>query len=503
MENNTKDILTGQVRAYLIELKLWEADKYQVYQHFLGQCNQFGVTEEEFFKEILKPAHASINFEELIDDPDPRNDKNTSVMIFNEKLHSLKRLGQVLFDNQNRLGEYFEDVSLLKAHVDTLTTGDHALEYAKLFREEPEPEKRWLRIIYHLNPKLPYRIGQHSFPNLKAILDEAFKDKYFYNQVYNEFVSGRLLIWLHECDTAQFDRIPAGRSYNAYLKFIYNVDATYPFYLDDSLFANPYELVLQSRKEKTFRTALYKHINNEQLFVWFESMGKAEWKPQYFAQAVKLREEGLKGDDLADAAVEKLIRIIDPSIVAPELKASVEKLQFVGVEAGKQINAIVTLQLKKTGYLRANIVLDQLIEGIRLDKTELTFFDLAGHTSHNFVLFIDPLKLTKDKLYELKIRIITDYQTLEIPVEIKTVFPVRTYVLCVLKYGLIGFVFMGGIRFLLGMFLQDTKWLEPGLVTGNFSTTLPHNYLAYIFVLAVLIAGILISVPLIKKVEKI
>lgn len=503
MENDPKNVLISQVRDYLIEFKLWEADKYQVYQHFVAQCNQFGITEEEFYKEVLRPAHASINFEELIDDPDPRNEKNTSVQIFGEKIHSLKRLGQVLFDNPDRLDEYFEDASLLKTHVDTLTSGDQALEYAKLFREETEPEKRWLRVIYHLNPRLPYRIGQNNFTDLRSLLKEAFTDKSLYNQLYNEFVSGKLLMWLKECNPVEFDKISGGRSYNAYLRFIYGVDEAYPFYLEDNLFASPYEVVLRAQKDIDFRILLYKYINNEQLLVWFDSIKQADWQVRYQSEVTKLIQEGLKGDFLAYAAVEKLIHIIDSAVAAPQLTADITKLQFINIEAGKPVNAAIMLKLTNPGFVKAEIRLNQLLEGVKIDKTEVVFFDLAGQTENTVTLFIDPVRLMKDKLYQLDLSVITDDQELIIPVEIKTIFPMRTFIIYLAKYGLVGFIFLGFIRFILGLFIDSKTWLEPRLVNGDFSATLPGNYLAYIFVLLVLIAGFFFGFRLIKKAEKI
>lgn len=503
MENDSKNVLINQVRDYLVEFKLWEADKYQVYQHFVAQCNQFGISEEEFFKEILRPAHASINFEELIDDPDPRNEKNTSVLIFGEKIHSLKRLGQVLFDNPERLGEYFEDASLLKTHVDTLTTGDHALEYARLFREETEAEKRWLRVIYHLNPALPYRIGHTNFADLSSMLKEAFKDKSLYSLIYNDFVSGKLLVWLKECNPVEFDKISGGRSYNAYLRFIYGVDQAYPFYMEDNLFSSPYELVIRARQDISFRLLLYKYINNEQLFVWFDSIKQADWQLRYQPEVAKLVQEGMKGDELANAAVEKLIQIIDNSIVTPQLTADVSKLQFINIEAGKSVTATVVLKLTQPGFVKAAVSLDQLLEGVKIDRTEVAFFDLNGQTENTVTLFIDPVRLMKDKLYELKLSINTDYQKLVIPIEIKTIFPLGTFILYLAKYGLAGCVFLGFIRFILGLLIDSNTWLEPNLVNSNYGTSLPGNYLAYIFSLLVLIAGFFFGFKLVKKAEKI
>lgn len=79
----------------------------------------------------------------------------------------------------------------------------------------------------------------------------------------------------------------------------------------------------------------------------------------------------------------------------------------------------------------------------------------------------------------------------------------RTFVVYLAKYGLVGFIFLGFIRFLLGVFIERKTWLEPDLVTSDFNATLPGNYLAFIFVLLLLLAGSFFGFKLIKKAEKI
>jgi len=497
------NVLTAQVRSYLVDLKLREPDKFQVYQHFLGQCVQFEINEEDFFKNVLRPAYLDINFDELIEDPDPRNEKNTHVFIFGEKIHSLKRLGQVLFDNQNRSEEYLEDMSLLKNHVDTLSTGDDALEYAKLYKSENDKYKKFLRIVYRLNPKLPYRIANETLPTLENIFERGFQDQSFYNLIYNDFASGKLSIWLYEINHEMAGRSTGGKSHNAFLRFIYSINNNYPFYMGNELYATPKEIIDKAKINPAFRSELYTYIQNDMLFTWFDCLGRSDWQNQYVAASGKLLEAKLKGDELINESLEKLIQIVEPEVEKPKLKLSVQNITFDKIEAGKKIETIFELDLAGRGYVKARIALSPPTNGIWINTPQFIFFDLNHQNKCTIVLNIDPLQLTKDHLYQLNISIITDYQILEIPLEVRTVFPLRSFILHMAKYGALGFVALAFFRFLVQVFTGNTSWLKPELVTGNFEEVLPTNYPAYIFLLFLLILMVWGSFRLIKKIEKI
>lgn len=500
---NPITVLTAQVRTYLIDLKLREPDRFQVYQHFYGQCEQFEISEEDFFKHVLNPAYRDINFDDLIDDPDPGNEKNTHVFIFGEKIHSLRRLGQVLFDNHQRSSEYLEDMSLIKNHVDTLSTGDDALEFARLYKSENEREKKYLRIIYRLNPKLPYRIADETMSTLESILEKGFQDQTFYNQVYNDFAAGKLLIWLSEVNKEQATKLSGGKSYNSFLRFVYAINNKYPFYMDTGLYSDPQQIVAKAQKDISFREELFRYIENDQLFTWFESVANSDWQVQYVSAAGKLTEQKLKDDQLIHESIEKLIQIVKPGVKVPMLKSSVEKLSFTGVEAGKKIEETIKLKLVGTGYLRAQINFDEKIPGISLNDSKVVFFDLNNQTEYQIILYINPLQLIKDKLYQFKIVIVTEYQRLEIPVEARTVFPVRTLFIHMAKYGAIGFAVMALFRFLLQSFTGTISWLKPDLITEDFANLVPSNHPTFIFLLFVFIIMIAGLYPLIKKVEEI
>lgn len=491
-----------QVKTWLEKNKLVDADRHVVYQYFIGQCEQYGITEEEFYAEILRPAYRDAHFD-LSEDPDPPNPKHTHVTIFGVKLQSLKMLGQVLFDNQAKSAAYFEDMSLIKSHVDTLDSGDEALAYASLYKGEQNQEKRYLKIVYHLNPKLPYRLGNKKYATLESIFEDAFEDKSLYDKLYNDFVAGKLAIWLDEVHAEHAGKISGGKSYNSFLRFVYKVDPAYPFYLGRELYANPHEIVLKAQKDLAFRKQLFEAVNSEQLFTWFDCIGRSDWQLQYQSEADKLAKKQLTGDDLIYASIHKLIRIIDPEIPAPKIKLSEKELIYTSLEASKPLTVPLKVELVNTGFVTVAITADTAIPGTGITQTNATFFDLTNAKELSFSLQVNPLVLTKDKLYSFHINVTTDYESLSIPVKLKAVFPLKTFLIYIGKYAAIGFVLLAGIRFALQSFTKSSEWLYPELIVTDLEASLPEFYPAFLFLFLLLCVLVAVTYPLIKKTEKI
>lgn len=495
------EILTAQVKTYLVGLKQREPDKYEVYQYFSSQCTQYGVTEEQFFKEVLGPAYKDIDFDELIDDPDPRNEKNTYVLLFGERIHSLKRLGQLLFDRTDQQENYFEDMSLIKSHTDTLHSGDLALEYARLYKSVSDPQLRILNVIYHLNPKLPYRIDNELYASFADLLDKAFRDETFYRQLFREFSSGRLKVWLLAAKTEKEQLLPDTDGYLGFLSLIYLNYPHYPFYIEDKVYHTPQEIAGAAASDLLFRKAFYESALDQTFFTWAFYRGKQGWRADFQAVLLELDHQQVKGDERVAAAVQQLVRIISPEIKAPMLKISRERLDYVGIAASARVIVPLKLQLTTAGYVRALIQLSGAPEGVRTDLQQAYFFDLSGLTEADFSLSVDPLVLTKDKLYEFNIQITTEYQSITVPVAVQTMFPARAYLTYLVKYGASGALLFALIRFWLMTFTTAHTWMPPELLTAD--SMLPTDYPGYIIVVLFLVAALIAGFRLIRKTEKI
>lgn len=496
-----EETLVVQIRSWLEDNLFIAPDKHQAYRQFIGQCDRLKVSEDRFYEEILPLAYAGANFDEY-EDPDPPNAKHTHVQMFGEKIHSLKKLGTVLFSNVNKAAIYFEDATLLKGHVDTLMSADEALQYAILYKTESNEEKRFLKIVYHLNPKLPYRLDDKLFASLDELFKFAFGSREALNQLYNAYAQGLLQIWLNEAYPQEALKASQAKSFQSFLRFIYAVDKNYPFYVKDKRVENPQELAAEAMVSLPFRMDVYELLQNEHLFIWFDCIGCSDWQLRYQLAAAKIKERKLKGDDLVHALIQKLCTIIVTGQPHPQLQVSEQNITYLALEAGEVLKVPVGIELINAGYVNCHISLDILEQGIRTDTTHITLFDLTGAKHSGFHLIIDPLKLTKNKLYSFTINITTDYEQLKIPVQIKTVFPKKEYQRYLLKYAAIIAAFMGIIRLIAQLLNGSSHYLKPVLIINNLSRSLPATYVGYLLLFLLMLAAIISCFPVIKKYEK-
>jgi hypothetical protein len=493
-------LLKDQVKTYLIEHKLEMPDKYKMYSLFSGQADQYGISENEFFMDVLRVAYSEIDWDSLVEDPDPRNDKGTHIIFAGQKIYSLKRLGQLLYENPALAKGYFEDMSLIKTHVDAIVSADEALLYAAIYKSEHNFTKRYLKIIYHLNPGLPYKVLGKAYEELSSLLNEAFNDYKVYEQVVNDFAGGTLQIWLNESNPQQANLFAGAKNYATFLMGVYNINPGWPFYIDGIAFSSPKAVFDKALVDRAFCKHVFELAMNDLLFVWFESIGKSDWAVQ-FAQYLK-QETNYTADEWPYAAVGRLIRIVNPKVPVPMLRSSVDQISILNIEAGNKMYLPVKVWLENQGLVKTNFQLGQVISGIGIDLHEYTFFDLDGKKEVTFNLETEPLQLTKDKLYVFDMIIKTEYQSLTIPVQLKVVFPFKIYLSAMAKYGAIGFGILALIRLMIAGLQNNNNWLEPTLIVTDLDNALPPNYFAYVGIFVFLMILLMAIWPIVRKIEK-
>lgn len=503
METSTLHLLVEQVREHLKRLPSEERVRELIYSHFLPQCDQYEVTEDQFYKLILKAA-----FKEATpapeEDPDPPNRKGTFVKVFGVTLHSLQRLGEVLFEDPAREKIYFEDVTFLKAHVDALADADLAMSYAELYKTEPNPEHRYLKICYRLNPKLPYRLDGREFVSIEEMLTEGFANRNLFNKIYKDYVSGRLHIWLQEQDLECFTPKSEIKTVNAFLIFVYQVNPDYPIYIEKELFRTPQELVARALSDLKFWKPLLASAANEDLFIWFDARGYIGWRKAYQSLLNDIRGSALFLDEEKDyAAVQQLLYIIDPDLAPPLLVASQDEIVNLSLAATKILTIPIWISLKSAGFTKPNIRLLPEWDGITIDQSQLVLFNLTGQKQGVVHVTVDPQKLKKNKEYLSSLQIITPYQTVDLPIKIKSVFPIKALLFCIAKYSLFGALFLGCFRWLLAGGIRSGGSLPQQIITTSVGRSLPENYTTFYWVFVTMLIGFCIAMWGIRKVERI
>ncbi len=202
------------------------------------------------------------------------------------------------------------------------------------------------------------------------------------------------------------------------------------------------------------------------------------------------------------AAVQALIQIIDKSAAYPTIVSDQQKVTLLSIEGSKTVQHAIHLRLANTGFTKADIFLNNKIDGISLNKQQFSFWSQGGETDHTLNITIAALQLVKNKTYTTNIHIDTAFQNLVIPLQVKVVFPLKAYLLQVLKYALLGALFFVVVRYVTGVLAQEPSWFAMPETTGN-SAHLPPHYPAYFGGLVLLVAGLIGAIFLIRKFEKI
>ncbi|PTQ92422.1 hypothetical protein C8P68_11222 [Mucilaginibacter yixingensis] len=474
-----------------------------IYNHFLPQCDQFGLSEEDFYKLVLKPAFREAD-PAPEEDPDPPNSKGTSVKLFGTTIHSLKRLGEVLFEDPVRQQIYLEDSTLLKAHVDQLADADTAIAFALLYKSEADIEKRYLKICYRLNPGLPYRIKNQLFGQLPDLIDAAFAEKALMDQLYADFGQGRLHLWLHERDPQDYPVIPVEKKAAAFLTFIYNVNSAFPFAISGEFFYSPIELVAKAQKDLSFWPKLLTQCATGHLFIWFKAQGYPGWQDAFQKNINRIKWKKAGEDNHKDyTLIQQLLLLIDPDTICPQLAFNETKVELLALPATQTVEVILNVRLKTLGYVKAQIQLESEQPGITLDQSQIILFDLTGQNSTSLTLRIDPLKFGKNVLHQTSLQLVTDYENISLPVSINVVFPIRSYVLYLLKYAAFGALFFGVMRWLIAAGRGTSKGLPSAIINQQVGRSLPDNWPLFYWVFLLMLLSLLGSFLWIKKAEKI
>jgi len=454
---------------------------------------------------LIQEIHNSINWTKLRDEREGKDRvMGPPVNLFEQEVKSLSKLGEVLFNDRIKALRYLEDRIFLKENINYLSNQnvDLTMSFLDTYNSERDSEKRFLKIVYQLNKNLPFKAENELFTTLSDLLEKGWQNYDFFGAIYNKFVAGHLQLWIKQCFPELVGILPKEKSFKDFLYFIYSFNSEYPFYIGNELFPTPEDIAVRAKKESGFWPILLKSIQDEQLFTWLERTDRSAIIVAYIEQTKFLIDNEKNQHDLSCGLIQKLIEIIKPEVELPSLAASVDQLNFLYIES-KPLFQPITISLSNTGFVKATVSLDQQIDGIVIEQGYVSFFDLEQSNSITLHLKIDPLKLVKNKLYTLKLIIKTNYQTLSIPISVKTVFPLKTFSIYLLKYAFLISLFFGSIRILITAANGGSTWLEPGIVWRNISAQVPENHVAYIAIFILSIVVPILLWPKIKKIEKI
>ena len=422
-----------------------------------------------------------------------------------KKASSLSKLGTISFDNKDDAKYFLRNGNYLPGLVTALTkSASKADEFARIIEEEFDSEKRYLKILYKLNPNLPFRLEDELFTEVSVLLQKACETSQGYQALLESYRKGILQIWIQEADPLVASNLSAQYDLNSFLRFLYKTDVTLPFFIENHRFLTPDSLAEYARKDFSIWPAVAESMAAKNIHEWFIGIGKEDWNDQITDSYAFLSHAGYYSEpEIRLAMVQALFHIINLLSDKPRLEIDQKKVQHLSINGGVSLNHTINISLKNEGYVKVKVYFKFLKEGISLNKDILKFNNLEGKTTDKIDIIIDTFLLQKEQLYNLELVVSSVYEDIIIPVEIKVIFPKKAYITKLVLYGLMTAFYFGAFRFLLGIFLNYNGWLIVDSKNGNPDELIGRSPLLSFLVFALFVLGGLFSYKLVKKFEKI
>lgn len=422
-----------------------------------------------------------------------------------EKANTLGKLGDISFTNKDDAKYFLRNGNYLPGLVTALTkSASRADEFARIIEEEFDSEKRYLRILYKLNPNLPFRFEDELYTDVFVLLQKACETSTAYEALLETYRKGILQIWIQESDPLAARNLSTQYDLKSFLQFLYKTDPDLPFFIDKHRFATPESLADYAKKDFSIWPAIAESMAAKHIQEWFTGLGKEDWNDQIADSYAFILHTGYYSEpEIRLGMVQALFHIINLLSDKPRLQIDQQKVQLLSINGGVTVNHPIHINLKNEGYVKAKVYFKFIKEGISLNKDILEFNNLEGKLSENIDIIVDTVLLKKEELYNLDLVVSSVYEDIIIPVEIKVVFPKKAYITKLALYGFLTACYFGAFRFLLGVFTDYKGWLVHNPEIGNPDNIIGNSPLLSFFLFALFILGGIISFSLVKKYEKI
>lgn len=429
----------------------------------------------------------------------------TSVYWLDEKVSTLERMGEISFTKIEETKYAIKNTHALPPLVTVLTRSSSAHEqYARIIQEERDLQNRYLRVIYRLNPSLPFRFKGQEYKDITALLSNACSSAQGFRNIIESYRNGHIHIWIEESYPDHKLKLTVDNSLNGFLTFLYKMDPAYPFYINNNKYNSPAELVAEARRTIRPWQDIAIAIDNGNIYTWLRGLGKHNWIADMEASTLSVQSSGLyTPEEFWKASVQTLVNTIEAAAGSPLIESDTTEISLPALEAGVPVQFTIQLKLAGEGFVKAGIRVENEIPAISLSKTHCLFHSQENSISDEVTLTIDPVQLIKDEVYEFRVIIHTIFQEIEIPVSVKAVFPRKAFFFQLAKYAAILAIFFGCVRWMLDQMMSPRLHLpNANYMSGTDISEISLNPLAVIFPFTVLIAGLLCSFRIIKKLER-
>ncbi len=457
-------------------------------------------------REKKSPEHDSFKNAWMTDEAWKIYEREKTVVIWlDEEARSLADIGEISYRKPTAAKEKLRNTNFLVPLVVTLTKNTSKGEtFSQIIETEPDTDKRYYKVLYTLNPKLPFLLERDEIQDVDYLLTKTNEHYALFSLAFKYFRDGYIPAWLTITDAIHAPNLPSAYNINTFLAFIYQINPAHAFYLDTLRFTSPEMMVKHAEENAGSWQPIAEAVYNQQLLTWFSATGRQDWTTQITGKLSEIRNSAFYTEEEKSLAlVQFIINLTDKESTAPSLLCQPNNVSLLQLEGSKEVHQSLLIQLKTPGFAKADIFLDQHITGISVSRTAHTFWSQNKATEFAVTIDINALQLTKSKLYSLNIKIDTEYQNLAIPVKVEVVFPKKAFVFQLIKYGLCGALVFALVRYLAGRIDGHYAALVPAdLYDSLLSATVFENTFFYFLLLCLLVVIMTGSVFIIRKLEK-
>ncbi|WP_439558761.1 hypothetical protein, partial [Dyadobacter sp.] len=211
-----------------------------------------------------------------------------------EYAYNLEDVGEITFRKKAESEFYFRNGNYLPSIVSRLTdSASRAAEFERIIEEEKDTDKKYLKILYHLHPALPFRFRGSVYSDIHKLFDDAVQAPESFWMAAALFSKDHFRIWLNESAPQVAMLMPETKDVIAFLTFLYAVNRHYPFYLNNSKFTSPEDLARAMKVNQGIWVNVAQHMENGHLPAWFKSIGRADINGRYNAHLEAIINAGL------------------------------------------------------------------------------------------------------------------------------------------------------------------------------------------------------------------
>ena len=360
---------------------------------------------------------------------------------------TIEEIGTILFDDPAEAKEIIKE-DLLKgvvAQKDVVLARD----IAAITKSEKDINLAFCKIVYKLNPSLPYTFMGRDFTSITELCVQIFANKQTIKQGREDLQKGYIEAWLKETNTKAHSlfliiRDAAENLDLALLSFIYTFAPHLPYRLADSyVISNPAQFSEVINNNMQYWQAAKTEIFNSAISTWLRIAQKSD-VPNHWDQ---VKERFIAHQDIG---VECFLRILDNKLEQPHLEVNNSKVNYPAIQSGQVIKTTVVVTNTTRGYIEGYSVLTKEVPGVSLSSSGFSINNASGQNQFAIQLTIDSTNLLKGVAYQTTIQIkTTEQQELFIPVSFNIVFPKNSFLKQTALYAGIGALFFALIRLIL------------------------------------------------------